>query len=1054
MTTANDRPWDVRLWLYPGASPAVSADSWGLEQDISGYIRHVGSEGGQAITYARGKPDAASRVDPGSMTLTLDNSDGRFSTRNAMGPYYPLLARNTPIRLGVVCGFDTFATAHASGWGTSSSGNTWTLTGSASDWTVAGGVGTRTFSAANTAGLAVLTDADAFDVDVTMTVAVPNVATGAALAVGPLLRYTDSSNFYGCRLEFNSAGDLTVKIQRTSSTAGTADIAAINPIPASTYSAGQRWTVRAQAHGNTLRMKYWLESGTQPATWALSVDDTANTGAGIGVYLLRANGNTNAGIQFNVDDYQAIGIEYTGAVVKWPARWNMRSTSSWAPITAAGILRRFQKAKRALQSPLARQLPSYNPTAYWTLEDAANATTFASAVAGGRPARFGSATPAADSTLSGGADAPTLSSATGFIRGQATRQNGGTGFSAMFFMKLAALPASKTVVAQFKAGGRVTAWKFSLDATTQYLDGYDSDGVAVVSTFAFHGGDYTQWMALQLETEVVGANTQYSMINHQVGLTTYYAMPGSYASTTVSKVTQFVLGGTQLDNCAFAHVWLGENTLPFVTDTFSLVSSGYAGESASARVTRVATEAGFSVVVEPGTSEPMGTQRRTTPLGLVQSCEDADFGTLYEHGTALGYQPRSARYNKPPLFDLSVAAGEIAEAPEPIDDDQELVNAWTVIRDDGSSALAEDADSIAAEGEYADQVTINVATDDVLPGHAQIRRLLGTLPELRWPSVTLDFSRNPSLLTQWRARTHGFRLTIATGLSQIAGYADPDLIAEGYTATLTPQTWTAELNCSSATAWDTGVYDGTTRPYDSGSTTLGGAYASSATALLFLHADTRDAWSTTRTPYPALISGEQVTVTSMAPVSQVISTADGTFEAGLNTWAGYGGTFVQSAVQAHGGTKSGLLTVAGSPSQAYARAAAQPIMPSTEYRAQMWVWVASTRNVLAVFDWLDSGGGYISGASTTTSVTGGVWTQITVTGTSAANAVYAQYGPTLGSSPANGTILYLDDVDILTSATYTGSAQRATVVRGVNGVTKTLPAGSAAHYATPGRYAL
>ncbi len=374
-------------------------------------------------------------------------------------------------------------------------------------------------------------------------------------------------------------------------------------------------------------------------------------------------------------------------------------------------------------------------------------------------------------------------------------------------------------------------------------------------------------MALQLETEVVGANTTYSMINHQVALTTYYAMAGSYASTVVSKVQSFVLGGTALDGCAFAHVWLGENTLPFVTDTFNLVSSGYATEAASDRVTRVGDEAGFPVVVEPGTSEAMGSQRRTTPGGVVQSCEDADFGVLYEHGASLGFQPRSARYNKPVLMALSVAAGEVAEAPEPIDDDQELANAWTVYRDDGSSATAEDADSVAAEGEYPDQVTINVYSDDVLPGHAQIRKFLGTLPEMRWPSVELDFARNPSLLAQWRSRTHGFRLTIATGLSQIAGYADPDLIAEGYTARLTPQQWRVELNCSSATAWDAGVYDGTTKPYDSGSTTTGAAYDDNDTSIVFSTTNVGDLWSTTAEPYNVLISGELITVTSMGTAS-------------------------------------------------------------------------------------------------------------------------------------------------------------------------------------------
>jgi hypothetical protein len=59
----------------------------------------------------------------------------------------------------------------------------------------------------------------------------------------------------------------------------------------------------------------------------------------------------------------------------------------------------------------------------------------------------------------------------------------------------------------------------------------------------------------------------------------------------------------------------------------------------------------------------------------------------------------------------------------------------------------------------------------------------------------------------------------------------------------------------------------------------------------------------------------------------------------------------------------------------------------------------------------------------------------------------------MGSSPANGTLLYVDDIDILRTDTQSGR-QLALLSRGINGVTKALSAGAEVHISNPGRYAL
>jgi hypothetical protein len=116
-------PYDIRTWIYPGANPAADPSTWPLAVDISTKVRYPGDDGGQVISYTAGRQDEASQVDAGTLALTLDNRDGAFSTKNRAGPYYGKLSRNTPIIVGTVSGYDTFArTTTAPAVGTSDSG--------------------------------------------------------------------------------------------------------------------------------------------------------------------------------------------------------------------------------------------------------------------------------------------------------------------------------------------------------------------------------------------------------------------------------------------------------------------------------------------------------------------------------------------------------------------------------------------------------------------------------------------------------------------------------------------------------------------------------------------------------------------------------------------------------------------------------------------------------------------------------------------------------------------------------------------------------------------
>lgn len=88
-------PLTCRVEVALGANPAADPATW-LWQDITQWVRY---DPGITINY--GRRDESSRVDASSCRLTLDNRGGRFSRRNPYGPWFGLLSKNTPIRVGV-----------------------------------------------------------------------------------------------------------------------------------------------------------------------------------------------------------------------------------------------------------------------------------------------------------------------------------------------------------------------------------------------------------------------------------------------------------------------------------------------------------------------------------------------------------------------------------------------------------------------------------------------------------------------------------------------------------------------------------------------------------------------------------------------------------------------------------------------------------------------------------------------------------------------------------------------------------------------------------------
>lgn len=140
------------------------------------------------------------------------------------------------------------------------------------------------------------------------------------------------------------------------------------------------------------------------------------------------------------------------------------------------------------------------------------------------------------------------------------------------------------------------------------------------------------------------------------------------------------------------------------------------------------------------------------------------------------------------------------------------------------------------------------------------------------------------------------------------------------------------------------------------------------------------------------------------------------FENGIGDWVTTGGTSTLGVTTAtfHSGTQAGILTVGGSPTVTTAKAGSRKIEAGRSYRLRIWMRCSIATTLNALINWQSvAGGSTIGTASTSTAVSANTWTLFEVTGTAPDLAEYAIFGGTIGGSPANGTIVLLDDAELL-----------------------------------------
>ncbi len=845
---------DIRVDIAPDAEPDGDSTEWAW-LDVSGYRRQASD-----IELNAGRDDETSDAEPADSSLVFDLRDGLLSPRNPNSELYGRIGVNTPIRyrLGIVS--DSFDRTVASGLGTSTSGHTWSAS---STYSVSSGAGHATFPGANFASEAVITDMGALDVDIVHSVSLPVLALGGPWISATVLRRLDASNAYRVHTELKPAGVITMKIVRREDGANT-DLLEVTAT--ATYTAGGRVWTRVQAEGGTIRGKCWTGLiGDEPGTWDLSAPASRIMGAGFGLLQWRFASNTNPGsLTIDIDDFAAEALIWQGNVPEWSPVWSKGGEDATVPVAAAGPLRRLAAGKSPIRSPLTRQLLLYNPSGYWPFEDDSTATSAASALPSGPAATVVDVDFSADSEALPGAVSmakinSTASRASGRVTGTSSVE-----ISGMMFWRLATLPAGDVLLFEWTSQGTIQRWRVYATATAFSLRGYNSRGVQLVDSATLSMISPLQTFSIQLETEQDGANIDWSLIWNAVGDETFWANGGTVAGSCGPLTGFNITGSTGLVDALFGHVWLGDEQLPYVDPTFLKIGDGYAGEPAADRIARLCAEEGVPVTVAAGDSEALGRQRAGKFLDLLREAAAADMGILSERAAGLAYLPRGGRYNPPVSMELDWTGGDLAEAPEPKDDDQRLRNRWIVKRLGGSEATHEDPASIAKRGVIEDSVEINIESDSRLAQQASWRTAVSALDQLRWPTISINLIAHPELIPFFLAIREGSRITVINPKDQIPG-VQIDLIVEGIKQNIGRHAWTVDLACSPAQPWtQVGIWDDPESRWDSATTTLGATSdETDVTLTLSVNSPITEVWSTTASGYLLNVAGEFVEVQSI-----------------------------------------------------------------------------------------------------------------------------------------------------------------------------------------------
>lgn len=559
----------------------------------------------------------------------------------------------------------------------------------------------------------------------------------------------------------------------------------------------------------------------------------------------------------------------------------------WTETLGAGPLMRVGGWTEPIKSAMTRKLLTMNLVDLWTLEDPRDGQQISNPY--GTDALFNNnglgdqESPAGGSTsykLNGNARVTGLWNPNGPV----------DAWQIAFCFKLPKLPSSSYVALMSIAVGNDAdtgqIWTVFANDARYRLTIFQSQGltgtVIVDSTAVYSGASPDKWVGIRLQGSTSAGTLSWGLGWMTEGSTAPIGIAGSIAEDFFDKPSDWSIAaspGDELDGSSWAYVYSCQGLLPDLAGTsVGAAFGGYRGETTGARFLRLCTEEGLTATVEGTSDEAMGAQRPDTFIELLKEIRDTDGGLLVDDRTQLGLYLRSRKSIYSQAVDLALTFGNNVGPPlKPILDNLNTHNLVTVNNRSGGTVAAQDSTSAmgsanppAGVGKQKQDIDVNVLLASRLNDIAAWWLRIGTVPDVRYSSVTVDLDANPSLEATAVAIKAGDRITIAS--------LDPDVIDLLVIGTLDrrddQKRRKVTFTCVPYRQYDIAIYqvDGATptaamKRYDSRTSVTNTTLNTTVGTIVVKFTDIRDAWSTTSVPYDWAIAGERVRVTAMGAIT-------------------------------------------------------------------------------------------------------------------------------------------------------------------------------------------
>jgi hypothetical protein len=734
--------------------------------DITPFVK-IG--GGGSISITRGAADELADTQAGTMSLPLDNSDGRFTPGLATSPYYPNVKRNCPIRvITTVLGGINYLTQP----GFETADNGWTA-GSSAPASV--GLNTTHVKSGSQA----------------LRIGWTNSGTGGVVEC-PVYGLTIGAVHTASVYVWVPAGDPAVRLDIDGTTVGSA-----STLTGQWQRISVSWTATRASH--TVRI----------------TTNTTSPTLGDFVWLDEAQVEQAATASTWSSTAATVHHRFYGMVTSWPMQWG--GLHSTVALTASDMFKLL--ARRPQLGPmLVEEVLSEGAVVYYPLSEPEESTSAGDQSGSAFPAltiqqagvggtlTFGQGIGPPSDGLSTPVFTPASSTAGKYlytdlqIRGLTT--DGSTGEPATSGTQIFECWFSTST-----SGRTILAW--SDNAPTS---------LSMSIRFGLESGTGKLRIVERLfgsDTAIVAAtpNLADGAVHHMVWIESgswVYVDGVLYSVATSSSYTglrQLSVGGfqnTELWSGSISHVaaYVATGGIPSVASVvehYTAGTTGHSGESSSTRIARLASYADITEVTTAGTFSSVASQSElgSTPMAHMRDVEKTEGGKLFcdRSSAALVFQGRTVRYNPVPA--LSIAYQDL-ETPdvEFADDDQKLVNRVVGSRPGGATQTVESAASIAAYGPYQQDLDILKVTDaEVLDAaHWTVIRYADPLPELR----QLPVIANTLSTATYRALLDADISTVftVTGLPAEAPASTVSVTVEGYTENISEQQHAIDFHTS------------------------------------------------------------------------------------------------------------------------------------------------------------------------------------------------------------------------------------------------------------------